>query len=240
MHRRPQFEPLARLAADGCGLFGPWGSRWVGLSCRTRTPGPLVLRGCVYPAGCCCGGLAAGARLGGCAAGDWAGCLGFVSRGCVCPAWCCCGGLAAGARLGGCAAGVWSGCLAFVSRGCVYPAGCCCGGFAAGARLGGCAAGAWAGCLAFVSRGCVCPAGCCCGGYAAGARLGWLCRLGLGWVLGLRLAWVRLPCRVLLRRLWPPGRVWVAVPLEFGLGAWACDWRGCVEDTPDIDVRFPS
>ena len=64
MHRRPQFEPLARLAAAGCGLFGPWGSRWVGLSCRTRTPGPLVLRGCVYPAGCCCGGFAAGARLG--------------------------------------------------------------------------------------------------------------------------------------------------------------------------------
>ena len=44
MHRRPQFEPLARLAAAGCGLSGPWGPRWVGLSCRTRTPGPLVLR----------------------------------------------------------------------------------------------------------------------------------------------------------------------------------------------------
>ena len=64
--------------------------------------------------------------------------------------------------------------------------------------------------------------------------------LGLGRVLGLRLAWVRISGWVLLRRLWPPGRVWVAVPLEFGLGAWACDWRGCVEDTPDIDVRFPS
>ena len=47
MHRRPQFEPLARLAAAGCGLFGPWGPRWVGLSCRTRLPGPFVLRWCI-------------------------------------------------------------------------------------------------------------------------------------------------------------------------------------------------
>ena len=218
MHRRPQFEPLARLAAAGCGLSGPWGPRWVGLSCRARLPGPLVLRWVRNPAGCCCGGFAAGARLGGCAPGFgpgalpssrvgayirlgaaaaalppgrvwvavplglgrvlglrlawvrisgwvllrrlcrrgafgwlrrwvWAGCLAFVSRGCVCPAGCCCGGYAAGARLGGCAAGVWTGCLAFVSRGCVCPAGCCCGGFAAGARLGGGAAGNWAGCL---------------------------------------------------------------------------------------------
>ena len=64
MHRRPQFEPLARLAAAGCGLSGPWGPRWVGLSCRTRTPGPLVSRRCVCPAWCSCGGCAAGARLG--------------------------------------------------------------------------------------------------------------------------------------------------------------------------------
>ena len=75
MHRRPQFEPLARLAAAGCGLSGPWGPRWVGLSCRARLPGPLVLRWVRNPAGCCCGGFAAGACLGGCAPGFGPGAL---------------------------------------------------------------------------------------------------------------------------------------------------------------------
>ena len=36
----------------------------------------------------------------------------------------------------------------------------------------------------------------------------------------LRLALARLFCRALLRRLWPPVRFWVAVPLGIGLGAW--------------------
>ncbi len=39
--------------------------------------------------------------------------------------------------------------------------------------------------------------------------------LGLGWALGLRLAWVCSSGWVLLRRLWPPVRVWV------GCAAWA-------------------
>ena len=64
MHLRPQFEPLARLAAAGCGLFGSRDLRWVHLFSRTQLFGSLISRGCVCPAGCCCGGYAAGARLG--------------------------------------------------------------------------------------------------------------------------------------------------------------------------------
>ena len=64
MHRRPQFEPLARLAAAGCGLFGPLVLRWAGLSGRTRLFRSFVSRGRVCPDGCCCGGFAAGALLG--------------------------------------------------------------------------------------------------------------------------------------------------------------------------------
>ena len=82
-----------------------------------------------------------------------------------------------------------------------------------------CAAGAWAGCVALVSRWRAYPAGCSCGGCAAGARLGRLRRWGLDWVLGLRLALVRISSGILLRRLWPPVRVWVAVPPGFELGA---------------------
>ena len=64
-----------------------------------------------------------------------------------------------------------------------------------------------------VLRGCGCPAECCCGGFAAGALLGRLRHLGLGWVLGLRLALVRLPRRVLLRRLCRRGAL-----------GWLCPW----------------
>ena len=64
MHLRPQFEPLARLAAAGFGLFGSRDLRWVHLFSRTQLFGSLISRGCVCPAGCCCGGYAAGARLG--------------------------------------------------------------------------------------------------------------------------------------------------------------------------------
>ena len=49
------------LPGAGCWALGP---AWVGLSCRTRTPGPLVLRGCVCPAGCCCGGFGRRCALG--------------------------------------------------------------------------------------------------------------------------------------------------------------------------------
>ena len=63
MHRRPQFEPLARLAAAGCGLFRPCDLRWAGLFSRTQLFRPLVSRGCGYSAECCCGGSAAGALL---------------------------------------------------------------------------------------------------------------------------------------------------------------------------------
>ncbi len=71
-----------------------------------------VLRRCVFPAWCSCGGYAAGTRLGWLCPWVLAGCLACVSRGRVCPAGCSCGGCAAGARLGGCAAWIWVGCLA--------------------------------------------------------------------------------------------------------------------------------
>ena len=57
MHRRPQFEPLARLAAAGCGLFGSFVSRWDRLFSRTKVFRPFVLRWCVCPAVRCCGGF---------------------------------------------------------------------------------------------------------------------------------------------------------------------------------------
>ena len=137
MHRRPQFEPLARLAAAGCGLFGPWGSRWVGLSCRTRTPGSLVSRLRAYPAGCSCGGFGRRCAFGlavplGLGLGAWPlTCVGAL----ILP------GAAAAASPPvrvwvGCAAWVCAGRLGCVSRGCVYPTGCGCGGYAACAHLG--------------------------------------------------------------------------------------------------------
>ena len=42
MHRRPQFEPLARLAAAGCGLFGP-GARVGGIILPDADAGALSL-----------------------------------------------------------------------------------------------------------------------------------------------------------------------------------------------------
>ena len=61
---------------------------------------PLVLRWRVCSAGCCCGGFAAGALLGGCALWTRVGCMACVSRGCVCPAWCRCGGFGRRCALG--------------------------------------------------------------------------------------------------------------------------------------------
>ena len=60
----------------------------------------FVLRWRVCPAGCCCGGFAAGALLG------WLCRLGLGRVPCLCfalvriSAGCCCGGFAAGAHLG--------------------------------------------------------------------------------------------------------------------------------------------
>ncbi len=99
MHRRPQFEPLARLAAAGCGLFGSWVLRGrnyharcsrLGLSSRV---GDFVLPGAAAAA------MPPVRSWGGCAAWDWAGCVACVSRGRFCPAGCCCGGFAAGTLL---------------------------------------------------------------------------------------------------------------------------------------------
>ena len=50
--------------------------------------------------------------------------------------------------------------------------------------------------------------------------------LGLGWVHGRRLARVRLSCRMLLRRLCRRCALRLAVPLEFGLGAWPASCVG--------------
>ena len=132
MHRRPQFEPLARLAAAGYGLLGSW-----------------VLREWVYPVGCGCLGplscVGAFDQLDAAAAAMppvrvWVGCALWFSawRLALSLAWArlscrmqlrrlcrrCAFGLAVpfGFRLG-----AWP----LVSRGRVCPAGCSCGGYAA-------------------------------------------------------------------------------------------------------------
>ena len=75
------------------------GALWLALGgafSRTQLFRPLVSRGCGYSAGLCCGGFAAGARLGGCALWFSAWRLAFGLRGRVCPTGCRCGGFAAG------------------------------------------------------------------------------------------------------------------------------------------------
>ena len=100
MHRRPQFEPLARLAAAGCGLFGPWVLRGLYCPAGRGCSGPSSRVGALILPGAAAAALAAGALWG------WLCRLGLSwvraidSRGCVCPAGCCCGGFAAGALLG--------------------------------------------------------------------------------------------------------------------------------------------
>ena len=100
MHRRPQFEPLARLAAAGCGLFGPvtcvWPVYHIGCVCL----GPLSCVGSFVRLGVAAAALPPGRSWLGCAAWVWAGCLALVSRRCVSPAGRCCGGFAAGALWG--------------------------------------------------------------------------------------------------------------------------------------------
>ena len=123
MHRRPQFEPLARLAAAGCGLLGPEIRVGWGLFCLMRTSGPLISRWRVVPLG------AAAAALP--PVRSWVGCAAWVRLGAwpvsrvgayILP------GAAAAASppvrvRGGCAAWDWAGRLAFVSRWCACPAG---------------------------------------------------------------------------------------------------------------------
>ena len=152
MHRRPQFEPLARLAAAGCGLFGPVTCVWpvypIGCVCLD----PLSCVGSFVRLGVAAAASPPGRSWLGCAAWVWAGCLAFVLRGCVCPAGCCCGGCAAGARLGGCAPVFGLGAWPVI----------CVSAFdlpdVAAAALPpmrswvGCAAWDWAGCLPFISR----------------------------------------------------------------------------------------
>ena len=100
MHRRPQFEPLARLAAAGCGLFGPWVLRGLYCPAGRGCSGPSSRVGALILPGAAAAALAAGALLGGCAAWDWAGCVAIVSRGCVCPGGCSCAGIGRRALLG--------------------------------------------------------------------------------------------------------------------------------------------
>ena len=76
----------------------------------------FVLRWLAYPAGCSCGGFAAGARLGWLCRFDLGWCSAFVLRWCVYPAWCCCGGPAAGALLGGCASCCFCGAAGWALR----------------------------------------------------------------------------------------------------------------------------
>ena len=116
MHRRPQFEPLARLAAAGCGLFGPVTCVWP-----------------VYPIGCVCLGplscVGSFVRLGVAAAAmppgrSWLGCAPVFGLGAwpvICVSAFDLPDVAAAAsppgRFGvGCAAWDWAGCLPFISR----------------------------------------------------------------------------------------------------------------------------
>ena len=64
MHRRPQFEPLARLAAAGCGLFGPWVLRGLYCPAGRGCSGPSSRVGALILPGAAAAALAAGALLG--------------------------------------------------------------------------------------------------------------------------------------------------------------------------------
>ena len=162
---------------------------------------PLVLRWRVCSAGCCCGGFAAGALLGGCALWTRVGCMACVSRGCVCPAWCRCGGFGRRCALGLAVPlefglGAWPSSRAGAL---ILP------GAAAAAlppvRFGvGCAAWVWLGAWPASCVGAFVLPGAAAAALAAGALWGWLCPLGFGWVHGLRLALARLSCRVQLPR----------------------------------------
>ena len=200
MHRRPQFEPLARLAAAGCGLFGPWVLRGLYCPAGRGCSGPSSRVGALILPGAAAAALAAGAlwvwlcRLG----------LSWVraidSRGCVCPAGCCCGGFAAGALLGWlCPLGfgrVHGHRLARVRLSCQVQLRRLCRrcafglavplvfGWVHGLRL----ALARLSCRVQLRRLC------------RRCALGLAVPLGFGWVHGLRLALARLSCRVQLPR----------------------------------------
>ena len=108
----------------------------------------------------------------------------------------------------------------------VCSAGCCCGGFAAGALLGGCALWTRVGCMACVSRGCVCPAWCRCGGFGRRCALGLAVPLefGLGAWPSSRAGALILPGAAAAAL--PPVRVWVGCAIGFWLGAWPASCVG--------------
>ena len=129
MHRRPQFEPLARLAAAGCGLFGPWVLRGLYCPAGRGCSGPSSRVGALILPGAAAAALAAGAlwgwlcRLGLGRVRGPSSCVGaFVLLDAAAAA------MAAGALLGGCAAWDWAGCVpstrvgAFVLVGAAAPA----------------------------------------------------------------------------------------------------------------------
>ena len=124
MHRRPQFEPLARLAAAGCGLLGPEIRVGWGLFCLMRTSGPLISRWRVVPLGAAAAALAAGALLGWMRRLGLGWVHGLLSRVCaaILPDAASAASPPVRVRVG-CAAWDWAGRLAFVSRGCACPAG---------------------------------------------------------------------------------------------------------------------
>ena len=124
------------LVSRGCGCFSRALLRRLcrrcafGWLCRLGLGWCLafVLRWLAYPAGCSCGGFAAGARLGWLCRFDVGWCSAFVLRWCVYPAWCCCGGSAAGALLGGCASRCFCGAAGWALRLTGLPCQCDCVG----------------------------------------------------------------------------------------------------------------
>ncbi len=136
MHRRPQFEPLARLAAAGCGLFGPWVLRGWNYHARCSRLGPSSCVGAFVLPGAAAAAMPPVRSWGGCAAWVWAGCvarrLAWALLSCRVPLRRLCrrDALEEAVPLG-----VGPGAWPVVLRGRFCPAGCCCGGFAAGTLL---------------------------------------------------------------------------------------------------------
>ncbi len=89
------FQPCVAAAALPPVRFWVGCAAWVWLGAWGA-----VLRRCVFPAGCCCGGFAAGARLGWLCHWVLAGCMACVLRWRVFPAGCCCGGFGRRCALG--------------------------------------------------------------------------------------------------------------------------------------------
>ena len=149
MHRRPQFEPLARLAAAGCGLFGPWVLRGWNYHARCSRLGPSSCVGAFVLPGAAAAAMPPVRSWGGCAAWVWAGCVARRLAWALLSCRCRCGGYAAGTllrrlcRLGlGRVRGPSSCVGAFVLPGAAAAAS------PPGRSWLGCAAWDWAGCVA--------------------------------------------------------------------------------------------